>query len=133
MGKHLKNVKNMTRAIKFKFWSPHGGAFVQNYKYNGLVDELFDHKEWDILTPIEFTGMTDKNKKDLFEGDIIRFFWYFQEKTAQIKFKSGSFCAEIINPSGTLSIVWLHELANKELINKSFEIIGNKFENPELI
>ena len=37
------------RTIKFRFWNPPGKAFVQQYKYKGLVDELFEQDS--ILIP----------------------------------------------------------------------------------
>ena len=35
---------------KFRFWNPQAKGFVTNYKYNGLVDELFDQD--DFLYPL---------------------------------------------------------------------------------
>ena len=61
------------RKIKFRFWSPAGKAFVRDYKYNGLVDELFDEKEYDVLIPQQFTGLIDKNGTEIYEGDLINF------------------------------------------------------------
>lgn len=61
------------RKIKFRFWSPAGRAFVRDYKYNGLVDELFDEKEYDVLIPQQFTGLIDKNGVEVYEGDLIDF------------------------------------------------------------
>ncbi|MGA0121324.1 MAG: YopX family protein [Methylophilaceae bacterium] len=61
------------RTIKFRFWCPAGKAFIQDYKYNGLVDELFDEKDFDTLVPQQFTGLIDKNGKEIYEGDLINF------------------------------------------------------------
>lgn len=62
------------RKIKFRFWSPAGKTFVRNYKYNGFVDELFDEKDFDTLVPQQFTGLIDKNGKEVYEGDLIDFY-----------------------------------------------------------
>lgn len=62
------------RKIKFRFWSPAGKTFVRNYKYNGFVDELFDEKDFDTLVPQQFTGLIDKNGKEVYEGDLINFY-----------------------------------------------------------
>jgi uncharacterized phage protein (TIGR01671 family) len=62
------------RKIKFRFWCPAGTSFVQDYKYDGLVDELFDEKDFDTLVPQQFIGLIDKNGKEVYEGDLINFF-----------------------------------------------------------
>lgn len=61
------------RKIKFRFWCPAGQAFVRDYNYDGAVDELFDEKEYDVLIPQQFTGLIDKNGKEIYEGDLINF------------------------------------------------------------
>ena len=111
----------MTTKNKFRFWNPPGKAFVEQYKYNGLVDELFDGD--DMLIPSQFTGLFDKNQKELWEGDIVKF---HEDKTGVVDFQYGSFILKIKNPSSTMGFAFLHAVG-------LFEIIGNKFENPELI
>lgn len=61
------------RKIKFRFWCPTGKAFIRDYHYDGLVDELFDEKENDVLIPQQFTGLIDKNGVEVYEGDLINF------------------------------------------------------------
>lgn len=110
----------MQRTIKFKFWSPQAEAFVENYKYNGLVDELFEQDNF--LIPCQFTGLQDIKGTDLFEGDVVKF---HEDKIGYIDFQHGSFILKIKN-SSTMGFIFLHAVG-------PYKIIGNKFENPELI
>ena len=55
----------MTTKNKFRFWNPPGKAFVEQYRYNGLVDELFDQD--DMLLPSQYTGMKDNHQKEIWD------------------------------------------------------------------
>lgn len=113
--------KYTNRAIKFRFWSPHGKSFVEQYKYSGLVDELFEQD--DMLIPCQFTGLQDIKGNDLYEGDIVKF---HENKIGVVDFQYGSFILKIKNPTTTTGFVFLHAVG-------PFEIVGNKFNNAELI
>jgi hypothetical protein len=108
------------RLIKFKFWSPQGKSFVEQYKYSGLVDELFEQD--DMLIPCQFTGFQDIKGNDLYEGDIVKF---HKDKIGCVDFEFGSFLLRI-NNSSTMGFIFLHAVGN-------FEIVGSKFANPELL
>ena len=73
---------------------------------------------------MQFTGLKDKNGKEIFEGDIVD--WSTKDKKLiyEITFCNGSFGLDLTNRSG----FELHNINYFEL-----EIIGNKFENPELL
>ena len=125
------------RTIKFRFWNPPGKAFVEQYKYKGLVDELFERD--DMLIPSQYTDIKDCNGKEIWEGDIIEFERPLTKKdskkyTAIISYADAAYLvmAKEMSTEGTLSCMWLHELS-KEIYNKKVKVIGNKFENPELI
>lgn len=127
----------MTIKNKFRFWNPPCKAFVQQYKYNGLVDELFDQD--DMLIPSQYTGMLDNHQKEIWEGDIIEFERpitkeYSKKFTAIISYADAAYLvmAKTSDAEGTLSYIWLHDLS-KEIYNWKIKVIGNKFENPELI
>ncbi len=127
------------RTIKFRFWSPPGKAFVEQYKYNGLVDELFDKKEWHLLIPSQYTDMKDCEQKEIWEGDIIEYEIRLTNKdsrkyTAIVSYADGAYLllAKAVSLEGTLAHMWLHDLA-RDIYNSKVKVIGNKFQNPELI
>jgi len=125
------------RQLKFKFWSPPGKAFVQQYKYNGPVDELFNQD--DMLIPSQYTGIKDIHQKEIWEGDIIEFERSLTNKdtkkfTAIVSYADAAFLvmAKSSDAEGTLAYIWLHDLS-KEIYNWKIKVIGNKFETPELV
>ena len=81
---------------------------------------------------IEYTGLKDKNDKEIYEGDIIR---DDNEGGGITKVELNNGCWEIWvsydEPSGTLSGIrfgyWISDAMNK------VEIIGNIYENKELL
>jgi hypothetical protein len=69
----------------------------------------------------EYTGLTDKNGKKIFEGDIL--YDEYNESNCLITFDEGSFC--IIDDDVSQS-VWGCSM-------NGLEIIGNIHDNPELL
>ena len=133
----MKSAKNMTRPIKFRFWSPPAKAFVEQYKYSGYVDELFEQD--DTLIPCQYTGMKDNHQKEIWEGDVIEYERSLTSKdsrkyTAIVSYANGAYLllAKAVSQEGTLAHMWLHDLA-RDIFNSKVKVIGNKFENPELI
>ena len=124
------------RTIRFRFWSPPGKAFVEQYKYSGFVDELFDQREWSILIPSQYTEMKDCEENEIWEGDIIEFERPLTKKdskkyTAIIYYEDAAYLIRSKDTEGTLTHGLLHDLSNS-IYTWKVKVIGNKFANPEL-
>ena len=88
----------------------------------------------------QYTGLTDKNGKKIFEGDIVRTHYANAPKAVFVEtvvFDSGKFCATSTNEGcKTTAALWdgVPRLAiDKSVYMDEVEIIGNIHDNPELL
>lgn len=88
--------------------------------------EVLDMGQLDRETLGQFTGLKDKNGKHIFEGDILSNDFGAPKMT--VEFSRGAFCLEGLQPIiGHLNGVgWFDH-------TKMLEVIGNIYENPELL
>lgn len=124
------------RIHKYKAW--HITAKLMLY---GTPKEVFQWVEdGQPVIPLQFTGLHDKNGKEIYEGDVIQHVNYcgqyntLTQSRTERKYKS---VVEWGNES------WVHVmLQNTPTMSKGsgygfydgvYEIIGNIYENPELI
>jgi len=107
----------MNREIKFRGWN----AKMKNMENDLSARSWLFHnldKSPDLII-MEYTGLKDRNHKDIYEGDILKNF--FNVNLYVVEFKRGEFVCE----------KGIHVLG-RSLWEKA-EIIGNIYENPELI
>lgn len=130
------------RHIKFRVWGWIDMAHTQKgWKYFSLEDALCSYDcgnentsmlgREDDTEPQQFTGILDKNGKEIYEGDILD----IQEviagdleptlRTEEIKFKHGQFCF------GSFSLY--ESIAYGESEKIIGEIIGNIHENSQFL
>ena len=133
----------MTRPIKFRVWD----------KVN---KEMFNVRtlEWDVClnlaTPVEhimqFTGLLDKNGKEIYEGDVlivhdVQIVYNATAPYRRVDFKKGNdyktVCSFepgmwLVNGEVSGHLVTVVSNANRRK-DCGVEVIGNIYENPELL
>lgn len=125
------------REIKFKVWDEHYKKMRDNLPIaNSDLKNLFSQMLQGHLIPLQFTGVLDKKGIEIYEGDILKVKFFDKENaeaneeyTAIIQYSEFNFGFELLEINGGFveSEFWNY----KELW--SFEIIGNIYQNQELI
>lgn len=135
------------REIKFRAWDKISGkvriidsiAFDKQGKikvinvwgYNLIEQEetrihLSNKKELERIVLTQFTGLYDKNSKEIYEGDIVVF---------ESVFNKDKFVGRVMYYSGCKPILWdgKYSIDLAETNKEDLEVIGNIYENPELL
>ncbi len=112
------------RDIKFRAWNESGERSYMLGPYD-LSDAIFNYKEIRSLLLMQYTGLKDKNGKEIYEGDIIT-------------------CENYTMYGGKYKVCWRQDLMafmfDLELVSPDYlhhaegiEVIGNIYENSELL
>lgn len=107
------------------------GEFTFN-KYGNILEAVTTGEclfyDVDPETVGQFTGLTDKNGRKIFEGDVVAYYWYEAEPMSfRVDFVSGEFLAV---PVKKREDVWAIRISGQ---GENLEVIGNIHDNPELL
>ena len=96
----------------------------------------FQNQESDKFILMQYTCLKDKNGVEIYEGDIVRKL-SGDYKLGKVVFEFGMFCFESIGCgiyAGSDAFLHIHSLHYKEYnSNNNYEVIGNIYENHELL
>ena len=130
----------MNREILFKAKRKDNGEWVEGYmvKYPSGKVEIFKkcvelpdvllRCEVDPKTICEYTGLKDKNGKKIWENDILRRDGYWD---IRIEFENGVFMVRNTDKVQYINRVVYAPISIFDI--KMYEVIGNIFDNPELL
>lgn len=121
----------MSREIKFRVWDSYVNKMCNHGDYQpnsmiyyhllGMNKANQEHCDKYYHT-MQYSGMLDKNEKEIYEGDICRTISIdFGEELQRVVFKDGSFCFDY------------HGWPISDWKKHNIEIIGNIYENPEIL
>lgn len=135
----------MSRDIKFKSFNPDTNTMTSGHHFNTILmttdKEFVDEFNG---TWLEYTGLKCKNDKEIYEGDIVKVDYYTMCWGRKLHHKFTGF-VELCEFEGNeengvsdtimgygikISLSEYESLANH---NNQCEIIGNRYQNPNLI
>ncbi len=118
----------MSRPIKFRAWLPNIKKMTHSFGLFTVPDGIAD-VEMPII--MQFTGLTDKNGKEIWEGDVVRCLSKREVEegrqpftiTVKVDYERGSFFA---GPHTLYDLLTIRPYIE-------IEVLGNIYEHPSLL
>ena len=126
------------REIKFRAWDKELEEWT-NYSISNINGNIIDFynketgfwesdREGERFTLCQYTGLKDKNDREIYEGDIVRTVVFSKWiGVAKYSDKNQAFVFECIDKNYRGNIVFMSQF------DQGFKILGNIYENPEML
>jgi len=132
----------MNREIKFRVWDKKRNRFLEQYGFNvGIpkdniwycLAKILSGEVYPFLIPQQFTGLKDKNGKEIYEGDVLEASGCAQPNKLQVVWADGTVKFDHILGFTLIRVDKIIQYGFSERFPTTKRIIGNIYENPELI
>ena len=123
------------REIKFRAWHKGKKIIGEVLGIDILHKEIFfsnedvncyEHSDFKDIELMQYTGLYDKNEKEIYEGDIVKLRANHGIGVVKYYDEWGAFVIEYIKPR-PLAVLGIN------YYKENIEILGNIYENPELL
>jgi uncharacterized phage protein (TIGR01671 family) len=110
----------MTREIKFRAWGSTSKSMIPWQDLRQNLSLAFEQAKRDAIILMQFTGLKDKNGKEIYHGDCLSADGHF----FVVKWDDRAAAFRFVDDAGN---------SESPLNYDHIEVIGNIYENPELL
>ena len=115
------------REIKFRVWDKLNKEMfnveIMDFQKRQVYKDTVSYRKFEDIELMQYTGLKDKNNKEIYEGDIVT----LHNRKYKVTFNTEGARFVLRYDEFELDIIFINHN------NKRMEVIGNIYENPELM